>query len=246
MKNLIRGHIYQLRKDHFFFGCLAFSCAFLVVSIRLSFSLGSVSDAVTGIEKLLDTFLGGDIVLYAFMLLTANTVAEAYRSGVMKNIVGRGIAKKQYYLSIIFAVSAAYILVMLIGSIIVGVLAGSRFGVGTVAYPGYYAISVIARILFTMAHISFALTMTIYTRNAIIGFVLGLAIPNIPRILEMVLGLFKISVDLDFIKISTHMPSVYTASNDLSSFLPCFAVLCGYLILAVFVGFKILKHQDIK
>lgn len=246
MKNLIRGHIYQLRKDHFFFGCLAFSCAFLVVSIRLSFSLGSVSDAVTGIEKLLDTFLGGDIVLYAFMLLTANTVAEAYRSGVMKNIVGRGIAKKQYYLSIIFAVSAAYILVMLIGSIIVGVLAGSRFGVGTVAYPGYYAISVIARILFTMAHISFALTMTIYTRNAIIGFVLGLAIPNIPRILEMVLGLFKIYVDLDFIKISTHMPSVYAASNDLSSFLPCFAVLCGYLILAVFVGFKILKHQDIK
>ncbi len=135
---------------------------------------------------------------------------------------------------------------MLIGSIIMGVLAGSRFGVGTVAYPGYYAISVIARILFTMAHISFALTMTINTRNAIIGFVLGLAIPNIPRILEMVLGFFKISVDLDFIKMSTHMPSVYAATNDLSSFLPCFAVLCGYLILAVFAGFKILKHEDIK
>ena len=53
-------------------------------------------------------------------------------------------------------------------------------------------------------------------------------------------------VDLNFIKISTYMPSVYAASNDLSSFLPCFAVLCGYLILSVFVGFKILKQQDIK
>ena len=43
-----------------------------------------------GIEELFNTFLGGDIALYIFMLLTANMVAEAYRSGVMKNIVGRG------------------------------------------------------------------------------------------------------------------------------------------------------------
>ena len=33
MKNLIRGHIYQLKKDNFFFGCLAFSLAFLFMSI---------------------------------------------------------------------------------------------------------------------------------------------------------------------------------------------------------------------
>lgn len=59
-------------------------------------------------------------------------------------------------------------------------------------------------------------------------------------------GIFEITVDLDFIKISTHMPSVYSASNDLCSFLSCFAVLCVYLILAVFASFRILKHQDIK
>ena len=105
MKNLIRGHIYQLKKDHFFFGCLALSCVFLFVSIRLSFSLASVLNPVMGIEGLFNTFLGGDTVLYVFMLLTANMVAETYRSGVMKNIIGRGIAKKQYYLSIVFTVS---------------------------------------------------------------------------------------------------------------------------------------------
>ena len=246
MKNLIRGHIYQLRKDHFFFGCLALSCVFLIVSIRLSFSLAAISNPVMGIEGLFNTFLGGDTVIYVFMLLTANTVAETYRSGVMKNIIGRGITKKQYYLSIVFTVSAACVLVMLIGGIIMGVLAGSRFGIGVISYPVYYALSVIARILFVMAHISFALTMTIYTRNAITGVIFGLAIPNIPKILEMVLGFFKIHVDLDFIKITTRMPSVYTASNDVSSFLPCFAVLCGYLILSIFIGFRLLKHQDIK
>lgn len=246
MKNLIRGHIYQLKKDRFFFGCLVLSCVFFAVSIRLSSSFASVTNTVTGIERLLDTFLGGDIILYVFMLLTANTVAEAYRSGVMKNIIGRGIAKKQYYLSIVFVVSVAYVLVMLLGSIITGVLAGSRVGMGAVAYPGYYALSVIARILFVIAHISFVLTMTIYTKNAIIGFAFGLVIPNIPKIVEMILGFLKITVDLDFIKISTHMPSVYSASNDLWSFLSCFAVLCVYLILAVFAGFRILKHQDIK
>ena len=199
-----------------------------------------------GIEGLFDTFFGGDTVLYIFMLLTANMVAEAYRSGVMKNIIGRGIAKKQYYLSIVFTVTAAYVLVMLIGGIVMGVLAGSKFGMGTIPYPGYYVLAVVARILFAMAHISFALTMTVYTRNAITGVVLGLAIPNIPKILEMALGFLKISVDLDFMKISTHTPSVYSASNDLSSFLPCFAVVCGYLVVSVLAGFILLKRQDIK
>lgn len=133
MKNLMRGYIYQLKKDHFFWGCLALSCVFLVVSIRLSFSLASASTPIVGIDGLFDTFLGGDTLLYVFMLLTANTVAETYRSGVMKNIIGRGIAKKQYYLSIVFMVSAAYLLVMLIGGIIMGVLAGSRFGMGVIS-----------------------------------------------------------------------------------------------------------------
>ena len=246
MKNLIRGHIYQLKRDNFFFGCLALSCVFLFVSIRLTLSLASISNPVMGIEGLFDTFLGGDTILYVFMLLTANTVAETYRSGVMKNIIGRGITKKHYYLSIVFTVSAAYVLVMLIGGIVMGVIAGSRFGLGAISYPGYYALSVIARILFAMAHISFALTMTIYTRNAITGVVFGLVIPNIPKILEMVLGFLRIQIDLDFIKLSTYTPSVYAASNDLSSFLPSFAVLCGYLILSLVIGFRLLKHQDIK
>lgn len=57
MKNLIRGHVYQLKKDRFFYGCLALSCAFLVVSIRLSLSLASASNPVMGIEGLFDTFL---------------------------------------------------------------------------------------------------------------------------------------------------------------------------------------------
>lgn len=246
MKHLIHGHIYQLKKDHFFFGCLALSCVFLVISIRLSLTLASAINPVTGIEGLFDIFFSGDTVLYIFMLLTANMVAETYRSGVMKSVIGRGIAKKQYYLSIVFTVTAAYVLVMLIGGIAMGVIAGSRFGMGAIPYPSYYVLSVIARILFVMAHISFALTMTVYTRNAITGVVLGLAIPNIPKILEMVLGFLKIQIDLDFIKISTHTPSVYSASNDLSSFLPCFAVVCGYLVVSVFAGFRLLKHQDIK
>ena len=96
MKNLIRGHIYQLKKDNFFFGCLALSFVFLIVSIRFS-SQGLGSIPVMGVDSLISTFLNGDIILYAFMLLTANMVAEAYRSGVMKNIIGRGISKKKYY-----------------------------------------------------------------------------------------------------------------------------------------------------
>lgn len=198
------------------------------------------------IDSLMNTFLSGDTILYAFMLLTANMVAEAYRSGVMKNIIGRGISKKQYYLSIVFTISTAYLLVMLISSIITGVLTYSRFGMGSILYPGYYVLSIIARILFVMAHISFAVTMTIFTRNAITGVIFGLVIPNIPQILEMIFRFFRIHISLDFLKISTHMPSVYKASNNLSSFLPCFVVVSCYLILSIVVGFRLFKHQDIK
>ena len=246
MKNLIRGHIYQLKRDSFFFGCLAVGVVYLFMSIRLTLSLASALSPLTGVDGLLDIFLGGDTILYAFMLLTANMVAETYRSGVMKNIVGRGIAKKQYYLSIVLTVSTAYVLVMLIGGIVMAALAGSQYGMGTISYPGYYALAIIARILFAVAHISFAVTMTVLTRNVITGVALALVIPNIPQILEMALGFFKIQLSLDFLKISAHMPSVYAASNDLSSFVPCFLVLCGYLIVSIFAGFMLLKHQDIK
>ena len=245
MKNLIRGHIYQLKKENFFFGCLALSFIFLMVSIRV-FSAALESSSAMGVNSLIVTFLGGDIILYAFMLLTANIIAEAYRTGAMKNIIGRGISKKQYYLSIVFTISAAYLLAMLISGIAMGVFVGSKFGMGTILYPGYYALAVITRILFVMAHISFAVTMALLTRNAIAGVIFGLMIPNVPKILEMVFGFLRIQIDLDFLKISEHMPSVYAASNDLSSFPLCFVVLCGYLVLSVFTGFWFLKSQDIK
>lgn len=245
MKNLIRGHIYQLKRDNFFFGCLALGVIFLMMSIRFS-PMGLDLGSVTGMDSLFSTFLSGDIVLYGFMLLTENMIAEAYGSGVMKNIIGRGISKKKYYLSIIFTISAVYLLVMLASGVVMGVLAYSRSGLGTVLYPGYYTLSVVARILFVMAHISFALTMTILTRNAIAGVLLGLVIPNIPQILEMALGFLKVNLDLGVFKISAHMPSVYEASNDLSAFLPCFVVLSGYLVVSVVAGIRILKHQDIK
>ena len=245
MKNLIRGHIYQLKKDNFFFGCLALSFVFLMVSVRY-FSPGPESTPTMGVNSFFSSFLSGDIILYAFMLLTANIVAEAYRSGAMKTIIGRGIAKKKYYLSIALTISAVYLLVMLISGIVIGMYAYNRFGMGTVLYPSYYALSVVARVLFVMAHISFVITMTVLTRNAITGIVFGLVIPNIPQILEMVLGFLKINMELDLFKISAHMPSIYEASNDLTSFLPCFVVLSGYLIVSIAAGFWLLKHQDIK
>ena len=245
MKNLIRRYIYQLKKDRFFFGCLALSFIFLMISIRSS-SPGPELSPVMGVSSLMGTFLSGDIILYAFMLLTANLVAEAYRSGAMKTIIGRGVAKKRYYLSIVFTISAVYLLVMLISGIVMGVLACSRFGMGTVHYPSYYTLAIVARILFVIAYISFAVTMTILTQNAITGVIFGLVIPNIPQIVEMVLHFLKMNVELDFLKISTHMPSVSAASNDLSSFLPCFAVLSGYLIISIVAGFGLLEHQDIK
>lgn len=245
MKNLIRGHIYQLKKDNFFFGCLALSFVFLMVSVRY-FSPGPESTPTMGVNSFFSSFLSGDIILYAFMLLTANIVAEAYRSGTMKTIIGRGVPKKTYYLSIVFTISAVYLLVMLISGIVMEMYAYNRFGIGAVFYPSYYALSVVARVLFVMAHISFVITMTILTRNAITGIVFGLAIPNIPQILEMVLGFLKINLELDSFKISAHMLSVYEASNDLTSFLPCFAVLSGYLIVFIAAGFWLLKHQDIK
>ena len=57
MKNLIRGHIYQLKKDRFFFGCLVLACILLGSSIRLSFSLASTVNPVMGVQALFDIFL---------------------------------------------------------------------------------------------------------------------------------------------------------------------------------------------
>ena len=174
MTNLIRGHIYQLKKDRFFYGCLGIGLIFLAVSIRI-FLLGFTSD--TGMTRMMQTFLGGDMVLYAFMVLAANIIAEVYRSGAMKNIVGRGISKKSYYLSMVFTISGAYVLVMLVLSIFMGIFAMSKYGMGTLEYPAYFALSIVAKILFVMAHISFAVTMSVLTQNVITGAIFGFLVP---------------------------------------------------------------------
>ena len=174
MTNLIRGHIYQLKKDRFFYGCLGIGLIFLAVSIRI-FLLGFTSD--TGMTSMMQTFLGGDMVLYAFMVLAANIIAEVYRSGAMKNIVGRGISKKSYYLSMVFTISGAYVLVMLVLSIFMGIFAMSKYGMGTLEYPAYFALSIVAKILFVMAHISFAVTMAVLTQNVITGAIFGFLVP---------------------------------------------------------------------
>ena len=61
MNNLIRGTVYQLKKDNFFFGCLGLGAVFLIVSIR-SFSQG-LTDPTVGLQSLMTTFLGGDPLL---------------------------------------------------------------------------------------------------------------------------------------------------------------------------------------
>lgn len=245
MKNLIRGHIYQLKKDHLFLGCLAFALVFLGISIRVS-SFGTGTVTGTGLENMFRTFLNGDMVLYAFMLLTANMIAEAYRSGTIKNIVGRGINKKNYYFSIILTTSIAYLLVMLVCGIIMGSISFMQSGMGSISYPGYYAFSVVVRAFFTLTYISFATTMTILTMNAIAGFIMGLLLPYVPRVLESFFGFLRIRISFDFMNISSHMPSLYEASNDLSPFFPCIVILAVYFALSVLIGIYWLQHQDIK
>lgn len=245
MKNLIRGHLFYLKKDHLFFGCLALSLIMLIISIRLSYFTSDIIPT-TGTESFINTFLGSDIILYAFMLLTANMVGEIYQSGAIKNIVGKGISKKKYYLSIILTISIIYLFVMLVSGIIVAILAVNKFGIGTISYPLYYILAIIARILFVMAYISFSLTAIIFTKNAITGIIIALIIPNIPQILEAVLDFLKMNISLDFIKISSHMPVIEFASTDLSSFLPCFIILMVYLGLSIIIGINLFKNQDIK
>ena len=51
---------------------------------------------------------------------------------------------------------------------------------------------------------------------------------------------------VSYTHLDVYKRQVYEASNDLSSFLPCFIVLCGYLIVSICAGFKLWKYQDIK
>lgn len=185
MKNLIHGHIFYLKKDHFFFGCIAISLIMLIISVRFS-SFLQASIPITGIDNFFNIFLGDDTVLYAFMLLTVNMVAETYQSGVIKNIVGKGVSKEKYYLSIVLTISLAFLLVTMITSIIAGLIGFNKFGIGTIMYPTYYILAIIARILFVMTNISFSLTAIIFTKNVIYGMILALIIPNIPQILETI------------------------------------------------------------
>lgn len=245
MKNLIKGHIYQLKKDYFFLGCIIFSLIYLGLSIKFN-SLRIELTGDNGIETMINSFLSVNIILYAFMLLTSNTVSETYRSGIMKNIIGRGIKKKNYYISMVLIMSVICLTVIFIYSLIMGYFAFTKVGMGAISYPIYHLLSVIIRIIFIFTYISFAVTASIITKNAITGFILSIIIPYIPKFLEIFLSIFKINISFDFLKISHYIPSFYDASNDLSFFIPSLFILLGYLCLSLIIGINIFKKQDIK
>lgn len=245
MKNLILGHIYFLKKDHFFYGCIAIALIMLIISIRVS-SFLPIEIPVTGIDSFFNLFLGDETIIYAFMLLTVNMVSETYQSGVIKNIIGKGTGKDKYYLSIVLTISLAFLLITMISGIIAGIIASYKFGLGTIMYPSYYILAIIARILFVVASISFSLTAIIFTKNTIYGMVLALIIPNIPQIIETIFNIIKININLDLFKISNHMPTIQNASTDISPFLPCFILLVVYIALSTIIGIYLLKKQDIK
>lgn len=126
----------------------------LIISIRVS-SFLPIEIPVTGIDSFFNLFLGDETIIYAFMLLTVNMVSETYQSGVIKNIIGKGTGKDKYYLSIVLTISLAFLLITMISGIIAGIIASYKFGLGTIMYPSYYILAIIARILFVVASISF-------------------------------------------------------------------------------------------
>lgn len=245
MKNLILGHLYYLKKDPFFFGCIAIALIMLIIAVRIS-SLLPFEIPVTGIDSFFNLFLDDKTIIYAFMLLTINMVAETYRSGVIKNIIGKGISKEKYYLSIVLTISLVFLLVTMITSLIAGLIGFNKSGLGTIMYPTYYILAIVSRILFVITNISFSLTAIILTKNVIYGMILALIIPNIPQILEAIFNIIKLNINLDFFKISNHMPIIQNASNDLSTFIPCIILLVSYIVLSSIIGIYLLKKQDIK
>ena len=107
---------------------------------------------------MMQTFLGGDMVLYAFMVLAANIMQRFIVPAHEEHRRTRHFKEELlfiyglYYFRRIHPGDAGAFHFM-------GIFAMSKYGMGTLEYPAYFALSIVAKILFVMAHISFAVTM---------------------------------------------------------------------------------------
>lgn len=245
MRNIINTNIYKTLKSKGYYIVCGLLSIYILIQIYLSIRYTLKLTQVTGMDTLIELLSGPYIVILFLMIIGKNMVKD-YESGVIKNILGRGITRTKYFIGQIISSYIIFGITWIIFVIILVSVSSIRSGVGQVNIK-IILTSGLLNMIFILTLIAMVIAIIAITRNGIGIVIIFVGAVNIAKIIMFIFSLFHINVNLYGVEMTTYISAINT-QNSLNEIilLKGIGVLSIYLLFSIVIGLYAMKKQDVK
>lgn len=246
MRNIINANIYKTLKSKGYYVVCGLLSMYILMEIYLSFRYTFEPPQVTGIDTLISFLSGPYMVVLLFLIMIGKHMIKDYESGIIKNILGRGITRTKYFIGQIIS---SYIIVGITWIIFVAILViigsiKSGIGQGNIKF---ILTSSVLNMVFILTLITMLIATIAITRNGIGMVIIFVGAVNIAKIAMFLFSLFNIRLNLYGFEMTTYISAINT-QNSINEMLLLkgIGVVAVYFLVSIIVGFYAMKKQDVK
>ncbi|WP_297633910.1 hypothetical protein [uncultured Clostridium sp.] len=245
MRNIIDANIYKVLRSKGYYGICGFLGIYILIQLYTVIRHG-IKPALTGVDTIISFLSGDHMIVILLLIIIGKQMLKDYESGVIKNILARGVTRSQYFIGQIIS---SYIIIGVTWVAFVFVLVcinSIQSGIGEVNIK-FIVIGGILNMIFILTLIVMMIATIAITRNGIIVVLIFIGAVNIAEIAMIIFSLFNMTLNLSKFEMTTYIGALSLKSNNNELlFLKGMGVMAVYLTVSMIVGLYVMKKQDVK
>lgn len=246
MINVIKSNLFKLFRSRGYYaicGLLGLSLAMYIYIIY--FSPGHERSFIVPVLQNLRANLSNPYIInILFLILVGKFILEDYESGVIKNILGRGIGRNKYFIGNIISVYFVYIITWIIYLVLQSIIYGIKYGIGT-GNIGNLMLGIILNLIFMLALLTIVSAAVAITRNEILIILILIITLNIDNIIMLIAEILHRSIDLNWLSMINYINYISRSTSNIL-FIKGIGISLIYVVIFIFVGIYAINKQDVK
>lgn len=245
MINIIKSNLFKLFRNKTYYGICVLLGLSLILYIYLNYFAKYSNDfVVPALQNLSENLSNPYIINILFALLAGKFILEDYGSGVIKNILGRGISRGKYFIGNIISIYIVYVITWIIYLVLQSIIYGFKYGIGT-GNIKVLLLGIILNLIFMLALIIIVSAITAITRNGILIAIIFVVILNIDKIIMLIASILHRRIDLYWINMITYINYIDIGTNN-ELLIKGIGISLVYVVIFIIVGLYAIKKQDVK
>lgn len=246
MINILKVDINRLLKSKVYYVICGLLGIYTAIQIYFNFFYhGGSSYGVKGASTLISFMQQPTTIIILFAVLTGRFILEEYSNGAIKNILGRGISRTNYFFSKIIAtylVAIVTSILFVVVQVVISILS-ARFGM--IEHPEYLILGIILDMIYLLAIITIVIGTTAITRSGIIIFVVFIMTINIFKIIMLISSIVHVHMKINLIWFDI---STYVGKIGYNNIIPIKGIITAvvYIIIFLAIGVYGIKKQDVR